>query len=285
MTRRRSRLLAAVVLAALLLSSTATALDRWLLPQPDGEVLTLLLLGSDGGPPRTDQMLTARADGFQLLFVSGDRQHATFVSIPRDAYVPVAGRGTTRINACLNGGPEPCVATIEQEFGIGVDAYLLTSMDGFKFAVRDFGGLTVDVPTPVFDGGADIPQAGVQQLTGSQALTYGRDRSNRPGGDFTRSQAQAEMLAIGHADLVAADVGKVVETAAIVRRHTVTDLSGPQLIRLAFEALHLPPGNVERVLAEGTPTTIGGASVVSLSPRAYDVIRDAAADGRLGTTG
>ena len=90
MSRRRRQLVTVVAIATLLLGSTAVAGERLLLPDPDGEVLTLVLLGSDGGPPRGDQMLTARADGFQLLFVSGDRQHATFVSVPRDAYVSVA---------------------------------------------------------------------------------------------------------------------------------------------------------------------------------------------------
>jgi polyisoprenyl-teichoic acid--peptidoglycan teichoic acid transferase len=283
---RRRRLLVLVAAAAVLLGGVAAAAEHVLLPQPDGEVLTLLLLGSDGGPPRSDQMLTARADAFQLLFVSGSRRHATFVSIPRDAYVSVAGRGQTRINACLNGGPEACVATVEQEFGVDVDGYFVTTMDGLKSAVTDFGGLTVDVPTPVYDGGTAITEAGVQRLNGSQALTYGRDRKNRSGGDFARSQAQAEMLALAHADVVAAgDVATALEAAAILRRHTVTDLSGPQLVRLAFEALHLSPGNVERVLAEGSATTVGGASVVRLAPSAYERIRDAAADGRVGTAG
>jgi LCP family protein required for cell wall assembly len=278
----RGRLVAALAAAALLLGGVAVADIRLLLPEPDGEVLALLLLGSDGGPPRSDEMLAARADGVQLLFVSGDRRHATFVSVPRDAQVAVPGRGTTRINACLTSGPERCVATVEEEFGITLDGYLVTSMDGFKSAVTAFGGLTVDVPHPVHDGGQAIPEAGRQELTGSQALVYGRDRRHRPEGDFTRTQAQAEMLALGHADVVAAgDLRRALEVAAIVRRHTVTDLSGSQLARLALEAFHLPPGNVERVLAEGTPTTVGGAAMVRLAPSAYDVIRDAADSGRV----
>ena len=280
---RRRAVVAAVLAVVFALGGAAVAADRMLLPAPDGEPLALLLLGSDGGPPRNDAMLSARADGFQLLFVSGDRRHATFVSVPRDAYVPVAGRGTTRINACLNRGPQACVETVEQAFSIAVDGYLVTSMNGYKAAVDAFGGLTVDVPTPVFDGGQSIPEAGRQELTGSQALVYGRDRKNRPGGDFARTQAQAEMLAIAHADAVAAaDVRTALEVAAILRRHTVTDLSGAQLARLALEALRLPPDNVERVLAEGSPANVGGASVVRLSQGAYDLIRDAAEDGRVG---
>jgi polyisoprenyl-teichoic acid--peptidoglycan teichoic acid transferase len=285
MNRWRRWLVACTVAltGALLAAPAGAVLDRMLLPTGDGEVLTLLLLGSDEGPPRSTNPVPGRADGFQLLFVSGDRQHATFVSIPRDAYIPVSGRGTTRINSCLVDGPESCVTTVQHEFGVQVDGYVLTSMEGFKQAVVSFGGLVVDVPTPVRDGGAAIPAAGEQRLTGSQALTYGRDRKNRPGGDFARSQAQAEMLAIAHRDVVSAgDVRAVLDAVAILRRHSITDLSGPQLARLGFEAMRLPPGNVQRALAPGNHAMAGPAAVVRLQASAYEIIRDAADDGRIG---
>jgi polyisoprenyl-teichoic acid--peptidoglycan teichoic acid transferase len=283
MSARRRSIVALLAVVAVTLATGAAAVDRLLLPEPPDEgVTTFLLLGSDEGPNRSANPLVGRADGFQLLFVSGDRQHATFVSIPRDSYIQVTGRGRTRINACLVSGPENCVATVEQEFGIEVDHYLLTSMRGFANAVKAFGGLTVDVPTPVFDGGEHIPTAGLQHLEGLQALTYARDRKNRPGGDFGRSQAQAELLAIAHADVVeAATVGAVLEAATVLRRHSVTDLSGPQLVRLAFEAMQLPPGNVQRELAPARLGMAGPAAVAFLDPAAYSLIRDAADDARV----
>jgi polyisoprenyl-teichoic acid--peptidoglycan teichoic acid transferase len=284
MSRRRWIPLA-VALLLLVGTAASASVERFLLP-PVGEgedVLTLLLLGSDEGPNRSANPLVGRADGFQLLFVSADRQHATFVSIPRDAWIPVTGRGTTRINACLVDGPETCVSTVEREFGVSVDGYFVTSMRGFARAIDAYGGITVDVPTPMYDGGYDITTAGEQHLEGLQALTYARDRKNRPGGDFGRSQAQAELLAIAHADVVRqGDIEQVLEAVKILRRHSVTDLSGPQLVRLGFEALQLPPENVQRVLAPGNHGTAGAAAVVRLQGGAYDLIRDAAADGRIG---
>lgn len=280
----RRTLMVLTSLAVLLVGTLAVAAERVLLaPADGGDTLTLLLMGSDEGPMRSANPTRGRADGFQLLFVSGDRQHATFVSVPRDSYVPVTGRGTTRINACLNAGPENCVATVENVFDIEVDGYLLTSMHAFARGVRAFGGLDVDVPTPVFDGGHDVPQAGEQHLTGMQSLAYARDRKNRPRGDFDRSQAQAELLAIGHAEVYrASDVQRVVEAARIVYRHTVTDLGGPEVMRLAFQAMHLPPENVQRHLAPGRNGMAGAAAIVRLQPRAYELIADAAQDGRVG---
>lgn len=286
MTGRHRALAAFVVITALLTGIGALASEGLLLADPvDDEVLALLLLGSDEGPTRSENPLVGRADGVQLLFVAPDRQHATFVSIPRDSWLTVTDVGRSRINSCLVRGPERCVTTVEQQFGIEIDAYLMTSMRGFANAVEAFGGVTVDVPTPVFDGGSNISSAGEQDLTGLQALTYARDRKNRPGGDFGRSRAQAELLAIGHADVVrAGDAAAVLDAVTVLRRHTVTDLTGPDLVRLGFEAMHLPPENVERVLAPGDIGMAGRASVVFLEDRAYDIVRDAAADGRLGTS-
>ncbi len=284
MSRARRVIVALLAVVALGVASAAVAVDRILTPSGDGEMRTFLLLGSDEGPMRSENPLRGRADGVQLLFVSGDRQHATFVSIPRDAYMPVPGRGTTRLSHCLVDGPANCVTTVEQEFGISVDGYLVTSMHGFARGVNSFGGLTVDVSGPVFDGGHDIPQAGMQDLSGMQALTYARDRTHRPGGDFTRSQAQARLLAIAHREVVeSGDLRRALDAIRAVRSHTVTDLSGQQLAHLGFEALRLPPGNVERVLAPGQHGSAGGMAIVRLQPRAYELINDAAADGRIGT--
>ena len=108
--------------------------------------LAILLLGSDAGPPRDDDTVTGRADGFQLLFVSAERDHATFVSFPRDSWVPVTGMGDTKINACMTRGPENCVTTVEDVFAIDIDAYFVTSMWGFADAVNEFVGCDIGDP-------------------------------------------------------------------------------------------------------------------------------------------
>lgn len=279
--RLRRTVTLTVVVAALLVTSVAADVDGWLLPVGDDEVVTLLLLGSDDGPPRSGQTERANADGFQLLFVSADRQHATFVSIPRDSYVSVPGQGRTRINACLFNGPERCVDTVESEFGISVDGYLLTNMRAFARGVQRFGGIDIDVPTSLQVGGVRV-SSGEQRLNGPEALVYARDRTVRSGGDLARSAAQAELLAAAHRRVVeSGSPSRVFRALTELRRHTITDLSGTDLTRYAFEALQLPPGNVRREVADGGVGFAGAASVVFLRDSAYELIRDAADDGRV----
>jgi polyisoprenyl-teichoic acid--peptidoglycan teichoic acid transferase len=274
--------LATCVLAAATVTA-AVAGSGWRVAAGDGDTLALLLLGSDEGPPRSGQVDGGNADGFQLLFVSGDRQHATFVSVPRDSYVQVPGVGRARINTCLYEGPERCVDTVRAVFGVEVDGYLLTSMRGFTRGVNRAGGIEVDVPSSLRVGGTSIAP-GRQVLDGPEALVYARDRKNRSGGDFGRAEAQAELLAEAHRAIVAdGSAGAIFRALTELRRHTLTDLSGPELAQLAFEAVQLPPENVERVLLPGQLGTAGPASVVLLSPGADALVQDAADDGRIGS--
>lgn len=274
---------ALTALALLLVAATTAVAGLVHQPLDDDGVITILLLGADQGPPRGGSPEQARADAFHLLFVSPDRQHATFLNIPRDAWVPVAGRGTTRINACLNRGPEACVETVEQLWGLEVDDWFLTSMLGMAKAFAEFGGVEIDVPHRLADGGPDITSTGPQRLK-IDALTYARDRKNRPDGDFGRTAAQAELLAAAHRELVAggASVADVVDAVRILRTHSLTSAAPARLLRYAFAAAGLPPGNVTSVNLPGRSGRAGEASVVFLTDGARGIVADAAADGRIG---
>jgi len=294
--RTRRIVVSLIVGALVVLPLIGLALERMVAVGPSSDApVAFLLIGSDSGPPREDFPLTGRADGFQLLFVSADRTAATIVSIPRDSWVPVVGVGETKINACLTRGPENCVETVEQAFDISIDGYFVTSMWGFADAVNEFSGcpsgpgdcsrgITVDVDFTCTSecGGLPIETTGVQQLNGYEALTYARVRKGREGGDFGRSQGQAELLALAHAEVRAeGSVARMMDALRILRRHAVTDLTMPQLARLGLDAMRLDPANVERQLAPSVTAQIGAASAVRLLPEAYPLISDAADDGQL----
>lgn len=283
-------LLPLIALGAQTLVSVGTSSDR---------PLAILLLGSDAGPPRSDDTLTGRADGFQLLFVSADRQHAAFVSIPRDSWVPVPGLGDTKINACLTRGADVCVETVENTFGIEIDGWFVTSMWGFADAVNEFVGcpigdpelsrectrglmVDVDYVCTASCGGFAIPQRGMQELSGFEALTHARFRQSRAGGDFGRAQGQAELLVAAHATLQTdGSLAKMMDSLRVLMRHSVTDLTMPQVVRLGLDAMRLDPANVDRVLLPSRVGTVGAASVVFINDEAFDLVADAAGTGRL----
>jgi polyisoprenyl-teichoic acid--peptidoglycan teichoic acid transferase len=300
---RTRRIVVGLIVGALVvvpLVGIAIAAERLTAVGPSTDrPLAILLMGSDAGPPRDDDPLSGRADGFQLLFVSAERDHATFVSIPRDSWVPVPGMGDTKINACLTSGPENCVTTVENAFGIEIDAWFVTSMWGFADAVNEFVGcgigdpelsrtcsqgllVEVDYACASDCGGFPIAERGEQRLSGFETLTHSRYRKGREGGDFGRAQGQAEVLAAAHAELmVDGSVARTMDALRVLRRHSVTDLTMPQLVRLGLDAMQLDPANVDRILAPSRVGTVGAASVVFLNDPTYDIIAEAAATGQL----
>lgn len=245
----------------------------------DGEVLTILLLGADEGD--LDGQL-GRADAFHLATLSPDRADATLISIPRDAWVAVPGRGTTKINACLVDGPEVCVRTVEDHFGIEVDHHVVTTVDAFETALDQLGGVAVEVEQSLAVSPEAALEVGRQRLDGAGALVYARDRSHRVDGDLGRSRAQGELLAALHAELAAAPgPGAIVRAAATLRAHTVTDLADLELLRLGREVARLDPARITLAQTSGVVRMEGRASIVELDETAVPLVRDAAADGVL----
>lgn len=284
---RRGVVVVVAAVAAVAIGSAAVlyAAETYLRAPVQGDgVINLLLLGADEGPViRGGNPLSARADGFHILSVSADGQHATFVNIPRDAYVAVPGQGRTKINACLVRGPENCVATVEQNFGIDIDNYLLTTFHGLKVATDRFGNVTVDVPRTLTDGGEDIAP-GTHRINGAQALAFTRDRKHRPNGDFDRAHAQSTFLIAAHQQMIADgyDVARIAEVAGILQQTAITDIGPGQLLRLGYLAMTVPQENIENVTVPGNIGMAGAASVVRLPDSAYAIVRDAADDGQVG---
>lgn len=284
---RRGMVVVVAAVAAVAIGSAAVlyAAETYLRAPVQGDgVINLLLLGADEGPViRGGNPLTARADAIHLLSVSADGQHATFVNFPRDSYVPVPGQGRTKINACLVGGPANCVATIEQNFGIDVDNYLLTTFNGLKVATDRFGNVTVDVPRTLTDGGQDIGP-GTQRINGAQALAFTRDRKHRPNGDFDRAHAQSTFLMAARQTMIndGYDVARIAEVVGILQQTTITDVGPGQLLRLGYLGMTVPQENIENITVPGSIGTAGAASIVRLPDSAYAIVRDAADDGQVG---
>jgi LCP family protein required for cell wall assembly len=285
-----SRVATIVVAAALLLSTVLAgglwAAQRYLAaPVNPGEVTTFLLLGGDDGPFRGGSVLESDADAIHLLVLSPDQQHATLVNIPRDSWVSIPGHGTDKLSQCLKLGPEGCVETLETLWDIEIDHFLLTEFNGLKTAVNRFGGIPIDVPHSVRDGGEPV-SAGHHRLNGAQALAFVRDRTNRPGHDFARSEAQSDLLRAAHRTMLEerGTVGAATELVGLVQQTTVSDLRTDELLRYAYQALRLPPEHVESVRLPASVGYAGALSVVHLDPSAVEVVRDVVADGRHGAT-
>lgn len=147
---------------------------------------SVLLLGVDereGDKGRSDTMV--------VVTVNPEDKSTKMVSIPRDTYTEIIGRGTNdKINhAYAFGGIEMSLATVENLLDIPIDYVMQVNMEGFKDIVDAVGGVEVNNPM-AFDGFAE----GKNQLNGDEALSYVRMRKEDPRGDFGRQDRQKQVL-------------------------------------------------------------------------------------------
>lgn len=147
---------------------------------------SVLLLGVD---EREDDR--GRSDTMVVMTINPTDKSTKMVSIPRDTYTEIVGRGTTdKINhAYAFGGIEMSMATVENLLDIPIDYVLQVNMEGFQDIVDAVGGVEVN-NTLAFDEFAK----GTLELDGEEALAYVRMRKQDPEGDFGRQNRQKQVI-------------------------------------------------------------------------------------------
>lgn len=176
--------------------------------------LNILVMGSDSrdGAGNNLDGLTGggeRSDTTILLHVSANRKTAYGVSLPRDAIVDrpectdtdgetVPAATAVMFNSAFSVGGALCtVATVESLTGIYIDHFVVLDFNGFKDMVDAVGGVEVCIPEEVDDAEHNIfLDAGVQTLTGQDALNYVRERYQLSvTGDIGRMKRQQAFIA------------------------------------------------------------------------------------------
>lgn len=160
--------------------------------RPKGdEARNILLMGSDkrtsGGSSRADTIILARVDP--------KSDYTYMVSIPRDSYVSIPGRGKSKINHSYAwGGPALLIQTVEQFVNLPVHYYSEVDFNGFAGIVDELGGIDFEVEKGWHDKELNIDvRSGDRRRYGKEALAIVRGRSF-PSGDFQRIKNQQKFL-------------------------------------------------------------------------------------------
>ncbi|MEU7985758.1 LCP family protein [Streptosporangium canum] len=165
-----------------------------------------LLVGTDSRSERTTTGKDAgarlwrpgqqRTDTIMLIHLSESRNRVCVISIPRDAWVSVPGKGKAKINSAFSwGGPALLIKSIEKLTGVRVDHYAAIDFQGFSAVTDAIGGVDVEVTQTVRDPLSGVTwKAGRQHLDGEKALQFVRQRVNLPGGDLDRIKRQQALL-------------------------------------------------------------------------------------------
>lgn len=215
--------------------------------------VTLLLMGIDRRP---GEPFISRTDSMMLVSIDPVDKTASILSIPRDLYIVIPGRGRDRINTAFvygssgnnpAGGATLAMQTVEYNLGVPVDHYVLVDFSAVINGIDALGGIDVQVPTnisdptyPDMDYGYDplfIP-AGQQHFDGETALKYARTRHNDS--DFGRAERQQQVVLAARDKALSLGVtGLIARTPTLYRQMEQgirTDLSLDQITRLATTA-------------------------------------------------
>ncbi|WP_169950551.1 LCP family protein [Microbispora sp. H11081] len=145
-----------------------------------------LHLGRDVGE-RTDTMM--------VVHLSEDHSKVTVVSLPRDTWTTIPGKGEHKINSAYQfGGAKLAVKTVEQATGLRINHYVEVNVLGFIDVVESLGGVTVCTPVPIDDPKTKLNlQPGTYTLDGVNALAYARTRATARS-DLDRIDRQQQVV-------------------------------------------------------------------------------------------
>ena len=158
-------------------------------------VVNILLIGADrrkNEPARSDSMI--------LCTFNKHTNTITLSSIMRDMYVRIPGYKSNRVNVAYSlGGLNLLNKTINENFGVVTDGTVEIDFANFEKLIDLLGGIELELNSREAnyinqETGSKL-KAGVQTLTGEQALWYSRFRKDG-GGDFRRTNRQRIVLSV-----------------------------------------------------------------------------------------
>ena len=157
-------------------------------------VVNILLIGADrrkNEPARSDSMI--------LCTFNKTNGTITLTSFMRDMYVQIPGYKSNRINVAYPlGGMTLLNATLNKNFGVETDGAVEIDFAHFEDLIDLLGGIELELTNAEANYinkncGSQL-KAGVQTLTGEQALWYSRCRKVGGSGDFGRTNRQRIVL-------------------------------------------------------------------------------------------
>ena len=233
------------------------------------QLLDLLHVGS------TSQVGGYNTNTMILIHIPAGAGRAVAISIPRDDYVQVPGLGMKKIKEAYGlvkytnetqlvkqGIPNPqreflsreagrtaTIATIHNLLGVPIDHFAEVNLVGFYDLATALGGVQVCLKNAVNDSqysGAVFP-AGVQTITGADALKFVRQRHGLPQGDLDRTHRQQAFITGVITKLrsqgIFGDLGKISALLHVAKKDVVID-RGWDVLGFLPEAKSLTGGHI-----------------------------------------
>ncbi|MCI7108455.1 MAG: LCP family protein [Lachnospiraceae bacterium] len=150
-----------------------------------------------GSDTRNFKLATSRSDVNILVVVNPQTKQVLLINTPRDYYVEtsVSNGQKDKLTHCGIYGIDCSMATLGNLYDEPVDYYAQINFSGFETLVDAIGGITVESEKAfrTSEGGYYISQ-GTNQLNGTVALSYVRERKAFADGDNSRGRHQMQVI-------------------------------------------------------------------------------------------
>jgi len=200
-------------------------------------VVNILFIGVDA----REEDLASRSDTMLLFSIDKINKKIKLTSFMRDTWVDIPGSGFAKLNAaCTYGGAQLVMDTIEYNFNIEIDHYVLVDFDSFVKAVNGLGGVDVEITEKEAKYLRDkvhlqtIKAGENVHLNGNQALWYCRIR--KLDSDFMRTQRQRKVITSLVGKAREENAGELIKLVKSVLPNVETDMDPMVLTNLAFGA-------------------------------------------------
>jgi LCP family protein required for cell wall assembly len=255
---------------------------------------TYLLAGSDargGDGIAEDGTEGARTDTIMILHKPSSGPTA-LISLPRDTFVEVPGKGAAKLNAAYSWGGAPLlVQTVEGLTGLTIDHFVEIGLGGVTNVVNAVGGVDLCLDYDVNDPNSALYwTAGCHEVDGTTALAFARMRYSDPTGDIGRGERQRQVIGAvseraGNAGLLVKPWEQVSLLDAGIGALEVDEKTGIidlARLALAFRAANGPDGVTGTPPISDTNYRPGGVgSTVRLDPDASPAFWISLRDGTL----
>lgn len=226
-------------------------------------IYNIALLGSQEG--NTDTMMIATLDTEQNTL--------KLTSLLRDIYVEIPNHENAKLNAAYQiGGIDLFYQTIQNNFEVSLDGYILVDYSTLEYVVDKLGGIEINLTAKeasylnrtnyISNPAYRHVQEGTQRLNGNQALGYCRIRSvatsNDEHYDFGRTSRQRAVLQGIYKTLFSKNVIELISIMNDILNETSikTDISKEELKLYTTKLLQIQVKEIDmyRIPSDGTYT-------------------------------
>ena len=158
------------------------------------DVYNILLIGADKRAGETN----GRSDAMIILSINQKTETIHLTSLMRAMYVAIPGKDWSMLNHTYAwGGPDLLIKTIENNFRLKIDDYIIVDFGGFTKAIDRVGGINISLSEAEANYlnkqfGSSQFATGSNALDGTAALAYARIR--KLDSDFKRTGRQREVI-------------------------------------------------------------------------------------------